>query len=132
MVAGVKRSWISDKEMDEFDHITGDQIRGMTDLRKLKKLERYMREEGFPQTAEAAYETIIKLGGRVFRPGERETRVDEYDEDFDGFLKTFDSWKVNSCVQKSAGDFSSSYFFTLLTTRTRSKVPMTSFASFRE
>ncbi|EFJ34002.1 hypothetical protein SELMODRAFT_406354 [Selaginella moellendorffii] len=65
----------------------------MTDLRKLKKLERYMREEGFPQTAEAAYETIIKLGGRVFRPGERETRVDEYDEDFDGFLKTFDSWK---------------------------------------
>ncbi|KAI5062962.1 hypothetical protein GOP47_0021509 [Adiantum capillus-veneris] len=56
-------SWLSHSEFDEFNDITYDKIQSYTNLSKLKRLERFMREEGFVQTADIARQRILEHGG---------------------------------------------------------------------
>eukprot|EP00798_Chlamydomonas_sp_ICE-L_P013753 gene13753-19657_t len=53
---------ISDEEFSEFSNITYDQIMAMVDVGKLKKLEGYMRQEGYFPTADTASLRLKELG----------------------------------------------------------------------
>ncbi|MCO5563634.1 hypothetical protein L7F22_017281 [Adiantum nelumboides] len=55
--------WLSQSEFDEFNDITYDKIKSYTDLSKLKRLERFMREEGFVQTANVTRQRLLEQGG---------------------------------------------------------------------
>ncbi|MCO5590942.1 hypothetical protein L7F22_044918 [Adiantum nelumboides] len=55
--------WLSQSEFDEFNDITYDKIKSYTNLSKLKRLERFMREEGFVQTANVTRQCILEQGG---------------------------------------------------------------------
>mmetsp|Transcript_56996 Transcript_56996/g.180372 ORF Transcript_56996/g.180372 Transcript_56996/m.180372 type:complete len:202 (-) Transcript_56996:978-1583(-) len=56
---------LADKERDKFDNITYDQIEAMTDKTEMRKLEQYMREEGFIQTADTVRNRMVQVGVKV-------------------------------------------------------------------
>eukprot|EP00959_Pyramimonas_sp_CCMP1952_P459701 9478670-Pyramimonas_sp.AAC.1 len=56
---------LNEDERAKFDNITYDEIYRMRDVKQLHKLEKYMREEGFPTTADTVKLRIIELGGRT-------------------------------------------------------------------
>ena len=53
---------LDEEERRDFDCITYEAICAIDDVGKLFRLERYMREEGYAQTATAARERLIRLG----------------------------------------------------------------------
>ncbi|GBG65648.1 hypothetical protein CBR_g51948 [Chara braunii] len=59
---GLQRDCLSDQERREFDNITYDKLQSLEDIPKLRKLEAYMREEGFAITADTAKARLEALG----------------------------------------------------------------------
>jgi len=53
-----EKSSLSENERREFDNVTYDEIQRMKDVDKLRKLEAYMRQEGFEQTSETARQRL--------------------------------------------------------------------------
>ena len=56
------RSKLSEAERKEFDNVTYESIMAYEEVEKLRRLEAYMREEGFAPTAAAATKRLEQLG----------------------------------------------------------------------
>ncbi|GFR40051.1 hypothetical protein Agub_g589, partial [Astrephomene gubernaculifera] len=56
---------LNEKEKAEFDNIGYDQITNCKDVKKLMRLEAYMRDEGFATTADAVASRLRELGQRA-------------------------------------------------------------------
>ena len=64
------------EEKKEFDQVTFDQIQCFEDVHKLRRLEQYMRDEGFPSTADAARVRLHEMGSRTFTDDEKHARLE--------------------------------------------------------
>eukprot|EP00198_Chlamydomonas_reinhardtii_P004839 XP_001694175.1 predicted protein [Chlamydomonas reinhardtii] len=54
-----------DREKEEFDNISADYITSCKDVKKLMRLEAYMRDQGYDATADAAAHRLRELGQRA-------------------------------------------------------------------
>jgi hypothetical protein len=61
---------LPEDELQEFNSITYDKIMNFIDIKKLMRLEQYMREEEIPQTSQLARKRIVELGGKDIFPNE--------------------------------------------------------------
>ncbi|GMH36373.1 hypothetical protein BSKO_04241 [Bryopsis sp. KO-2023] len=80
---------LDEREKDEFDNITYDGIAAIEDVSKLKRLERYMREEGFEPTAEAARKRLFDLGATAVDAKVKE----EAEADLKQFKRDLEEWQ---------------------------------------
>eukprot|EP00892_Ulva_mutabilis_P008132 jgi/Ulvmu1/5691/UM024_0038.1 len=81
---------LSDKERKEFDHITLDTMHEWRDVSKLRRLEQYMNQEGFPMTASAAALRIKALSTGSTISDEDQRR--ELESEFKTSAKDLMSW----------------------------------------
>ncbi len=64
----------SREEKNEFDSVTFDQIKNIDDAQKLRRLEQYMRDEGFLSTADAVRLRLHEMGSQSFTDDEEQAR----------------------------------------------------------
>ncbi len=89
----------SREEKNEFDSVTFDQIKNIDDAQKLRRLEQYMRDEGFLSTADAVRLRLHEMGSQSFTDDEEQARREAEAE----LLRTRDEltdWKKELGVGK--------------------------------
>ena len=81
------------EEKKEFDSVTFDQIQTISDVSKLRRLEQYMRDEGFTSTADAARVRLHEMGSRTFTDDE-EVAKREAEVELSKAREELSSWKA--------------------------------------
>ncbi|QDZ20736.1 tetratricopeptide repeat domain-containing protein [Chloropicon primus] len=89
------------EEKKEFDQVTFDQIQEIDDVQKLRRLEQYMRDEGFPSTADAARVRLHEMGSRTFADDEELARR-EAEEELNRAREELTSWKAELGALKTS------------------------------
>ena len=88
-----QRAPTSMEEKKEFDSVTFDQIQTISDVSKLRRLEQYMRDEGFTSTADAARVRLHEMGSRTFTDDE-EVAKREAEVELSKAREELSSWKA--------------------------------------
>ncbi|KAK3246068.1 hypothetical protein CYMTET_44382 [Cymbomonas tetramitiformis] len=90
---------ITEDEKKLFDNINYDQIQAMTDLNTLRKLEKYMTDEGFPTTSECVKERILNMGGRPSDEADP-VNIKQSEEELASFREELFEWEKDMKFQE--------------------------------